>query len=580
MIGWIADGDGRPGQGGEVTLPHAVGFSGLSITQDTLMVNRPGLYNWWVPNGDLALDFGPSWTDGPDWSVTYGTPEGDAHRLQVLTWGEHDYPQHTLGDQQLSQNDNFSCHPGADHAWRADNLSPDYRNNIANGFDTRFLLSWGQIGNFDYVGSDGICHYRLSPGQAISFSAVLFIGEYFHNPENPQPNPNDLDPSLFSYDGLIETYGRALTLFDANYAYQPPTPALNLHATHASSGEVPLNWDAPQVGSIAGYRVFGKPDSGNGERVEFTTELLTAEEYTIAGRTNGDVWLMEVQTEDLAGNHSAYASSLVRVGAIPMNSVLTGSSEQGINTLNWTGVGDPTLTHYKVVRLDSTDEVVFDNLSGLSLVDDNIVSGRVYTYTLFVQNDLGIESLPSNQISLTPFAPSQTILVYDDTRRPSQTELNNGGVSDSLVRLWYQQRLGALGEGFEYVDLTISEAPITLQTLAAYSIVIWHSENQNTGRSPSQIAQREASLREYIQIGGKLIRFGRASLQAMGLSPYSLYPPNGSEVLDPLTLDSFWVSRVQPNPDLSKNLKSIGAAPLDSNFPALTWDANKVEALR
>lgn len=379
LIGWIADADGRPGQGGEVVLPHAVGFSGLSISQDTTMVNRPGFYNWWNPNASPSLDYGPAWSDGPDWTIQGGYPEGDWKKFDLLSWGENDYPQHAMLDNHPPQNDDFPCHPGSDHTWRTGNVDQQHANDLADGYDTRFLLSWNQIGIYDYADDNGICHYRLNPGEQVNFSAVLFIGEYFHDPNNPQPDPSNLDPSLFSYDGLLETYSRARELFDDGYSYQPPTPATDLHITHAADGELPLEWAAPEVGGVTGYRVFGTPDSGNGTRVEFTTDLITVENFTVTGLTNGDYILVEVQIADAQNNHSAPAERMARVGAIPNNTTLSGESVHGINTLTWSASTDPTFTSYRLVRTSESDHVVFDELSANTYTDENVVSGRAYT---------------------------------------------------------------------------------------------------------------------------------------------------------------------------------------------------------
>lgn len=578
-LGWIADNDGRTVQSGDFRLPHALGFAGLSISADSLSTNQPGSYNWWNPNADLSLDFGPSWTDSPDWMSTWGTPEGDLHKYDLLASGEHDYGQYALRAAHPAQNDDYPCHPGTDHTWRAVDIDDATQRDIADGYDCRFMLSWNQFGHYDHVDEDGMCHFRLAPGESGSFTSTLFIGEYFHDPDNPQPDPTNLDSTLFNYAGLLESYESARTLYDAGYAYQPPTPAVDLLLTHAANQELPLAWLQPEVGGVAGYRVYGIADGGQGERTEFTEVQISETEYTIADLTNGDDWLIEVETYDVDGHRSFPARKLARVGAVPNDGLLEGAAIDGGDSLHWESVDDPMFSHYKLVRTSANDTVVFDNLTTTFLVDQAVFSGVEYTYWLVIVGTNVVESLPGNEITLIPYAPTLSILVYDETKTPLAAEYTRMAVSDTLVRNFYQHLLGQINEPFDYYDPPNEADVLPLDSLARYQVVIWHNENPYTLRTLHQSAI-ESVLSRYVAIGGKLIRFGRNTVYGSTSSIGVLRSQLTLSQFAPLEFDSVWAAmRYLPTNPLS-DIRTVGATATDEDFPALAWDMAKLSELR
>jgi len=579
-IAWTADNDGRSVGGGPVVLPHAFGMAPLSIELGSIAANYPGSYNWWNPNGDVNIDFGPAWQDTPTWTSSRGTPIRDSESYDILAGNEIDYGTYAIRATHSAQNDDYECHAGGEHEWREVNLDDGTQRNVANGYDVRFLLGNEKFGRYDYTDTTGACHYRLEPHETSTVTFVMFIGEYFHDPAHPQPDPANLDSTLFRYEGLRWTYALSRVVYDSDYTFQPPSHPQNMLVVQAESGQIPLAWDSPAHGEIAGYRVYGRPDSGQGERVLFTPNYITDEEYTITGLTNGDDWLIEVASVDVHDFESAPARRMVRVGAIPIDNPLVGHSEGGVNSLSWTATDDPTFSHYRLVRLDSTVQTEFDNLTTPGYNDDNVISGRHYSYTLYLHNSLGVTSLPSNSVTLTPFAPRNTILVYDETKTPAGPDALRGAVPDSLVRQWYDSLLTASGEPYAYIDLANTAAPLTLQSLAAHEIVIWHSENPQNARTGVQIDQREAALREYVSIGGKLIRFGRHTLLSAGFVGGRESRQRELEQLAPLTFDSVWAApQFNPSNPVTR-VMATGADFTSAVFPpAISWDESKVSAL-
>lgn len=170
------------------------------------------------------------------------------------------------------------------------------------------------------------------------------------------------------------------------------------------------------------------------------------------------------------------------------------------------------------------------------------------------------------------------MLVYDETKTPNNVEIQRGAVHDSLVRNWYGNLLNELNEPHQYVQVGATEEPLSLETLAMHSMVIWHSENPR--QQPYQFDdEREAILQEYVRIGGKLLRFGRQSLLTAGLFGGRNNWEGRLGRLEPLTLDSAWASYgyAAPFPEIQE--WTIGAHTTDSDFPSFSWDTVKVAAL-
>jgi hypothetical protein len=572
LIGWSADNDGRANNdpNGPLVVPDAIGLAGLSEPDTFGGGNIVHCFNWWQSNASPDLDYGPAWSDDPQWDCDYGSQVGDEHKYHVLRNRERDYNSYEQTEPSPQADTSFWCaSDGELHEWCE----------VENYFeqsDTRFMLSWDKISWYDFTDGAGNCVYRLNPGERFSYSVAMFIGPDFH----------DANGNEYHFDGLYESYARAKLLFDQEYVFQPLSHPQNMRAVQTESGQIPLVWDAPAHGELAGYRVYGRPDSGQGDRVLFTPQTIFDEEYVITGLTNGDDWLIEVVAVDVQNFESAAARKMVRVGAIPNNITLTGLSEAGVNTLSWSATADPTFTHFRIVRTDSTGETEFDNLTDTTLTDGEIMSGRTYTYALYLHNTIGVTSYPSNTVTLTPFAPGNTILVYDETKTPSPVDLQRGCLPDSAIRAWYESILTSLGEEYEYIDLANDVAPLTLQTLAAHEIVIWQSENPLNSRTGYQVNLREAALREYVALGGKLIRFGRHTLWASGVfgmpSEVGYIENRQSELarLEPLTFDSVWIA---PQYSLSNPWSIVMVIGTNSGAPGFpsefSWDQDKLAQL-
>ncbi len=216
-VAWIADNDGRAPQSnsGPFTCPNVTGTRVIRAPNPRLRTS----FNWWISNGDATLDYGPSWADhcDPDdpmnWTLRLGTPVGDEHKYQVLSNREFDFDQVMVDNLDDVEDQNDPDDSTIVHTWcRVDN--PNNAGDIANGYDTRYLLSWGPLGIRDYQDQSGRWIYRLNPGEKFNMTLAYVAGENFHDANNPQPGNTDIDSSLFNFTDLRENARWSKDVYD------------------------------------------------------------------------------------------------------------------------------------------------------------------------------------------------------------------------------------------------------------------------------------------------------------------------------------------------------------------------------
>lgn len=249
-IAWAADNDGWGEYEGGLhwTLRSVVGLMVLSVSNPEVQLS----YNWWhsrmpgVPYdwGPWALENQGRWSQencyAPGDSFfpghALGTPGGDCSKYFMMSNGEIDYDQV------------YSCTWASEHpeeGWLSPTVLCD---DFADGYDTRFLLSFGP---FD----------PLSPGDSIHFAVAYIIGENFHtDPDNGQNLPanpdsfyahvdfSDLVHKALVAQGLYDSLSRGPTSVDES---QLSTPS---HFSLSQNYPNPFNPDTKIRYSIAGTR--------------------------------------------------------------------------------------------------------------------------------------------------------------------------------------------------------------------------------------------------------------------------------------------------------------------------------------
>ncbi len=157
-IAYITDNDGDPDETGKFSAMSATGVAGVRVVRtpsDSLNYS----FNWWATNYNPNQDFGPrraGTIDDPfrNMNGILGTPNGDANKYYVMRHKEFDYDQ---------------LFTGKDHSAVGWLPKPDNAEDIADGFDARYLLSFGP--------------FDISPGEVLPVSFAWVLGEDLH--QNP-----------------------------------------------------------------------------------------------------------------------------------------------------------------------------------------------------------------------------------------------------------------------------------------------------------------------------------------------------------------------------------------------------------
>ncbi|MCC6962340.1 MAG: hypothetical protein IT585_03730, partial [candidate division Zixibacteria bacterium] len=276
-IAWIADFDGDP-EGGVFNQYSPTGVAGTRVVRSP----NPELnysFNWWVSNGDdTNLDWGPRLqANNRDFGGFLGTPEGDRNKYYIMSQPEFDY------DQIYSAVDHTA------QGWLPPNAT--FATDLADGFDTRYLFSFGP--------------FELSPGDTLPITIGYVAGDKFHrtpndfrlfSPSAPQAYYDALDFSDLVTNALwagwvydnpgIDTDGDGVKSTDLNDPYVnpctgreyyksgdgkpdfagPPPPQAPLLRFSASPGKVTLRWNGKisettedpfsSLLDFEGYRVY------------------------------------------------------------------------------------------------------------------------------------------------------------------------------------------------------------------------------------------------------------------------------------------------------------------------------------
>ena len=196
-IAWIADNDGDPtneGSFNEESCPHITAVRIVRTPSDKLEVS----FNWWISNMDPSMDFGPrekadrgQWQEPfRDFGGNLGTPMGDRNKYYIMRNREFDYDQ--IYTASIRPDDSLWLYP-----------NPSQAIDFANGFDTRYLLSFGP--------------FDIDPGETLPLSFAYVAGENFHtvgdNAENIATSPEEYYANL-NFKDLTDNARWASWIYD------------------------------------------------------------------------------------------------------------------------------------------------------------------------------------------------------------------------------------------------------------------------------------------------------------------------------------------------------------------------------
>jgi len=272
---YIMDNDGDPTDGA-YDYKSSTSVLGTRVMRSPSQDVKKVSFNWWQGNGQATFDWGPMLeaTKRNFGTGGQGTPEGDRNKYYMLSNGEHDY------------NQIFAAQDFSDEGW----LPPSpVAARIANGGDTRFLLSFGP--------------FNIRVGDSLGITCAYVAGELLHkNPaanetymQQAQPDPTgfyanldfrdvsenavwaawvydnpgyDTDGDGYSGDSCVDINGevcwyRGDGVADYRAATAPPPPVLRYTTEYE---KVKLKWNGyvsetaidpfTHVEDFEGYRIY------------------------------------------------------------------------------------------------------------------------------------------------------------------------------------------------------------------------------------------------------------------------------------------------------------------------------------
>jgi len=207
-LAYSYDNDGDPYNGffNFASPTAATGIGIVRLPRELSQVKTS--FNWWAPNTDPALDWGPQKAPGRQNLVGgLGEPLGREMKWRYLSNGEIDY------DQAFSAINQHFVDLGFGNGWLPPLPLQSAAVDLANGADTRYLLSFGP--------------FELPPGDSLPFTLVYVAAENFHtDPNNFAENLganafNFLDSAkVNAYISGLDTLAASALLTNARLARQ------------------------------------------------------------------------------------------------------------------------------------------------------------------------------------------------------------------------------------------------------------------------------------------------------------------------------------------------------------------------
>ena len=503
------DNDGDPSIGGHwdsTSVRSAVAVALLAANFPLDRVN----FNWWLPNGNPSLDFGPRRIGTPEDPLrlfadsNLGAPVTDADRHYLLSHPEVDYDQIETAIHDSS--DGWIPVPAP--------RAVDY----ADGYDTRFMYSFGP---FDLMPGDSAC-FTIALVAAGNLHVNAFDFAESFDPLAPNTFRQKLD---FSY--LIRQVRRADSVYQSGYMLPIPGPPAGLTIADYDDGYVDLVWNTSDRPDAAGYYVYVK-DTVTDDIWRRALGHLTADTAVrIYVFEPMDTYFFAVSLRDVQGRESKLSLPVSVVPARPHPpESLAVTLEGRVPVVSWRPHVDTALQVFNIYRSAWSEGIsLYDSTVALRYYDYGAESGIKYNYKVSAVNTTGLESEVVGPVSAVPLALDQGILYCN---------LNRYGFSG--FGLYPRKFTDRLYESVASVVPTsrfdIDFEPMPLKQMADYSIIIFDAAD-----IPRISWIKEDSVAYYLRGGGKAVFITPAFGSITFTKTVSRYGP-GNFYYDLLKLDS------------------------------------------
>ncbi len=540
-IGYIIDNSGKPDAQHQFKIPKAFAFKIIAVSFDSALVN----YNWWIPNGNPALDYGPQTRKGyRDFgSGGTGTPEGNRNKYYILSNPEWDF------DQVMT-----AAILPTDSIWMDPKPAVDLA--LSRGFDTRFLMSIGPV--------------DLTPGASVRIISATFTGDSVHTVWNNSDinlfasyNPVQYEANL-NFADLIRNGARSDTLAESLLA--PKDPVVGLRNLFGVYDSVVVSWDPYVFPEVTGYNLYLSeldpttfphpgvvpPWISPSPTDAYVTVPHDVYTYTFKGLDPDKFYAINAANSTTTGlgqiSKPVFYPPAVRWAAPTTDEEYVFAPQGGSVTLTWQASTMPNLDHYNIYRFADSmaakkifhafyDRGYADS-TGQQATDSTVVDGHKYFYyevephgrtsasvnyfsetvpaegTVYVISAVdrkGYESDFSKPVSLQiPSFRDREILVITNSTPTASVAF----VQKDTIAAFYQSILtGHQFDLYSYVDSTYRNCPsgaascLNWHDLSRYSLVIV-DDGMKDVIPYAPIEDTAAQFTKYMLSGGKLAYFG------------------------------------------------------------------------
>lgn len=452
-ITWIIDNDGQPYGGVWDPYLSSRGVMGMVLLGSSTPVLQTN-FNWWISHVVSELDWGPQWQSNFDiWGIFpgggRGTPGGDKAKYQVMSNGEHDYDQ-----------------PFCALDWTNEGWIPPVANasDLANGYDTRYLISLGP--------------FQLAGGEIETLTIAYVGGHNLHRDPNNYANnlQDNTDDSLsiveyynnLDFSDLTEKADTALYYYLNGIERIPVSPPPNFRElSHNEIGEpyIQLTWNQRNHPLLLEYRIYRGIESGN-----YDPEKITPDNFLDTVFVDYDVqvnttYYYVITSANNLGMEGGYSDEVIVDWAPhPPESLTVERCPISEVELEWLANPEGDLAGYIIYRSEQGDDFeTLDTVNTITYTDTEVSNGIKYSYAITAFDTSGNESSYSDTVSATPMAFDEGILLIN-----ANTFIVNPDY-DSMV-VFYQNLL----DGYQYT--IVDSPPDSLPQFAPYSTVIWCKE--------------------------------------------------------------------------------------------------------
>jgi fibronectin type 3 domain-containing protein len=397
--------------------------------------------------------------------------------------------------------------------------------------------------------------YRFGPRCSANFqdktSAIFYDGEVFNTAVTGFP--------LYYMPGSgIMQVGRYLLtdLFGESYLSDPPpvTP-IDITLLDWTETTIDIRWQRGDEDDLFGYNVY-KATSAEGTYIKDNSQIInqTESEYTLQNLTQGMEYFIKVSAVDLTQQESQLSDYVHEIPGRPVavqNLRWTTINELGIATIEWDASQEADVIRYNIY-IDSVKSASTSNAEYQINVKDMLV--RVY---VTAEDNLSIESYPSNQINVSNIEATEDLLVVNGiSYNIYATEMTNFYTAAACIGSHTAHIWDLFGnQGVNYTELNaqfeeqyLEGGAIPDTFLFKYHKVIWIGNNYQGDLD--YFSQQQ--VMDYLKQGGNFLlatRMGNDFLSG-DLQSYlgilTIYPSNTIDTMYPLLAQDIHLVNMGP----------------------------------